>query len=179
MRRQTHPVERRAVQIDDVDLVNRTAHVKDQTQGRFLVSFRYTDGAFQIPAPGEVWIVERNTSHEWHLFRRRDKNAEHLDMQDMSPGDTRLRAPGTIHARAQGFALNSRLIGATVWEKVTTSGATTTWLLTNTPILTSVQLFNNGSLTDPSGITLAGKTLTFPSIATGHTLIVYYQTAGN
>ena len=210
-RMQSHPVERRAVQIDDVDLVNRIAHVHDQSQGRFLAGFRYSDGAFQIPAQGEVWIVERNTSHEWQLFKRRDKNAEHLDMQDMNPGDTRIQTPTTLRVRATEIdvrtnddsssgdpvavvgnltveatsiglmakgSTNAALhVGAMYRERKVTVGATASWVLTYTPItVTTVMLFDNGSLVDPNGYGLTGTTLSFPSIATAHTLVVSYQT---
>jgi len=39
----------------------------------------------------------------------------------------------------------------------------------------TVQFFNNGSLMDPSALTLNGATITGFSIATGHVLIIYYQ----
>lgn len=199
------------MQIDDVDLVNRIAHVHDQSQGRFLAGFRYTDGAFQIPAQGEVWVVERNTSHEWQLFKRRDKNAEHLDMQDMSPGDTRIQTPTTLRIRAKELDVRTNdesssgdphvvvsnltveaasivmlangstntplAVGATYRERKVTSGSTTTWVLTYTPVsIIPILLFDNGSLVDPNGYGLTGKTLSFPSIASGHTLVVSYQT---
>ena len=177
MKKQTHPVERRAFNILDVDISTLTAHVEDQTGGRILVSFRNKGAAFQIPQQNEQWICERNTGHEWHLWRRLDKNAEYNDLSSTHvAGDTRIQAPNTLRLRSQAMELNQIPIGASWQENKTAVGAQTSWTLTHTPIQAStVRLYNNGILVSPSTVTLSGNVLTFPSILSGHSMTVYYQ----
>lgn len=175
------PNERMAVRIDTVDIANRLAHVISKRDGKFKAGFRAVDSLFQIPLKGETWIVERNTSHEWHLMSRWDRPAEHDTKNTLAEGDAHLRTPGKLLIDTgsgvqfiRGGVTSD--LGATVHESMTTSGSTTTWTLADTPVhLKTVMLFNNGLLVDPASLSLAGKVLTFSSIATAHALVVYYQ----
>lgn len=175
------PIERMAVRIDTVDLPNRIAHVISKRDGKFKAGFRAVDSLFQIPLKGETWIVERHTSYEWNLVSRQDRPAEHDAKNTLAEGDAHMRVPGKLLIDTgsglqllRGGATSD--IGATTNESRTTTGSTTTWTLANTPVnLKTVMLFDNGLLVDPATLSLAGKVLTFASIATGHALVVYYQ----
>ena len=205
-----HPVERRTVTIDDVDIPNLLAHVIDKTGGRFKVSFRDSGGFTRIPKARETWIVERNrnASMDWYLKERRHNNDEYTRMAaETQQGDTRIEGdrvqlrtaeidisnpssddPTALSMQAGNVSLevtslsvgsvngNPDPIGATQRQRMVTAGATTSWVLDNQPVdIHTIMLFNNGVLVDPNGYGLSGSTLTFPSIATGHTLVVWYQ----
>jgi hypothetical protein len=178
---QKYPVERRSFQIDDVDIPNRLCHVKDQTGGRIMVSFRNTGASFQIPSPGEVWICERNTGHDWHLFRRRDKNAEHLDLQDMAAGDTRTQtgAGGTHRIRAAHTEINGGQYGYPVCDVFSSLGADPgSCTLTQTPVNdASIKVFWKGGLMTPGfNWSRDGLVLTLTGFVGTDTVVVYYQT---
>lgn len=202
------------VQIDTVDIANRLAHVLTQRDGKIKVGFRSVGSLFQIPKQGERWIIERNTSWEWHFLHRQDKLDEHDSKLELEEGDGHIRVatgqallveasqivirdpedkdgedahvaiPGdfllevdSMHLRKTGSALAPGPLGVTRMERQVTGGATTSWVLADEPVhVHTVMLFNNGVLVDPNGIGLTGSTLTFPSIAISHTLVVYYQT---
>ncbi len=89
---QRPPIERMIVQIDTVDIPNRIAHVITQRDGKIKVGFRSVGSAFQIPKQGERWIVERNTSWEWHLLHRQDRPDEHDSKTELEEGDLHIRA---------------------------------------------------------------------------------------
>lgn len=93
--KQSHPVERRTVTIDDVEIPNMLAHVKDKTGGRWKVSFRDSGGHTIIPKAGETWIVERNrnVSMDWYLKQRRHNNDEYTRMiAETAQGDHRIES---------------------------------------------------------------------------------------
>lgn len=178
---QKYPVERRSFQIDDVDIPNRLCHVRDQTGGRIMVSFRNTGASFQIPSPGEVWICERHTGHDWHLFRRRDKNAEHELLKDMSPGDTRTQTGdgGTHRIRATHTEINGGQYGYPIHEVFGSLGADPSELtLTYNPVSDySIKLFWKGLLQVPGfNWTRDGLVVSLSGLVGTDTVVVYYQT---
>ena len=92
------------------------------------------------------------------------------------PGILRLEL-GSLESRSFGSSTTPAPMGAMRMERRVTGGTVTSWTLSNIPVhIQTVQLFNNGVLVDPTGLGLTTNVLTFPSTATGHTLVVYYQT---
>ena len=133
-------------------------------------------------------ITNRQTMHPGETLLRGGSrlqiSSDEIDIDLTGNADALIQIPGTaqlevgaLTSRAFGSSSSALPMGAMFWEKKTTSGSTTSWTLSHNPVgIKTVQLFDNASLVDPSGLGLTTNVLTFPSIATGHVLIVYYQT---
>lgn len=201
---------RQLVQIEGVDILRRTASVRDKLGAPHAAVFRDADAVSQLPQVGEMWMAERISSLEWHLLRRRESPEESAIRDTMNPGDTIVRAgpklyingqeidvdlngdvdallqvPGTfrievdtIEMRRIGSPSPAIVFAPTYQDRRVTSADTTSWALSFNPVhIRTVQLFDNGLLVDPAGLSItSGNTLNFPTIATGHTLVCYYQT---
>lgn len=167
------------VEIDQVDLTTRVAHVFDKTRAPIQVSFRQAPGGiFHIPVRGEMWTAKR-VGVQWYLDQKLDTLADHRwAVEHMQAGDTRIDALATLFLLTPTVSLNGRDFGATVnevFESLVDPFLTVT--LTHTPVSDgSIQVFENGALMLPSEYSRAGKVITFlVETSTGH-MVVYYQT---
>ncbi len=101
------------VQIEEVDVPNRIAHVRDKTGILIQVGFNYQYGGLTfIPAMGEVWRACRY-GFKWYLEDRVDSEEDFNQASTMQPGDARISANG-LGIRATNTYLNFRPLGATV-----------------------------------------------------------------
>lgn len=181
VRRTTTPEKTRiVVKIDEVDLSKRMVHAKDGTFGNIYAYFRETGAAFNIPAQGERWYVNRH-GFEWLLDRKLDDSSETPIFDGMNPGDTRVTSSGVVHIAApSGIQSNSRPIGVTRREVTATSGSVASTTLAEAPVsIHTVQVFVDGVLTNPSEVSINGsndKQLDFsPSLSVTAWYAVYYQ----
>ena len=195
-RRTTPPATRQLVVIEQVDLSKFMCHVRDKQGASHAAVFRNSNPLQEIPQVGQLWVAERMNSREWHLKERRENPTEAADRLALAPGQNIIRTGtdllkvagsgevrfevNSIKAKAYGTSgVTALSMGAMYWEQmVTGGGGATGWDLTYTPVsMKTVQLFNNGTLIDPTGLTLTGNHLDFGgTIASGHTVVVYYQT---
>lgn len=177
-------MQRTTALIMDVDITKRQAHVSTKRNSRLLVSYRSVDAAFQIPAVGERWIIERGiSSHDWQLISRQDTPAEQTTKTGLSQGDTHLRSSGqvlveatAINVKQKGSANTPKSIGAPFTDHTTTTGtSTTSWTLAETPVNNAILFFAGGSIISPGLVSVSGNVVTFPSQPAGTLLVAYYQ----
>lgn len=173
----TQAATRQNVLIDEVDLQRRQAHVKDKNLASHIAVFRETDAISQIPVTGELWVAESINSHEMHLVRRRDTEEEHTQkvgnsdgsIASMVEGDVHLRAPSTLHVRAEGFTFASKAhqtdpkpLGVPMRDTALGDGTTVLYPLSRTPIVSSLLIYKNGVYMHiTADYTVTGKNVTF------------------
>lgn len=186
-RRTTPVIERMVVRIDDVDLPKRIVHVRDKTNSLFKAGFRATATTFQIPNPGELWIVQRMSSTEWHLMDRWDKQEEHDSKTALQYGDAQTRVPGTLYLHAEGIQIASKAfrtapkpLGATNREYETYTAPLASYTLQRPTVSTeTLHIYHNGLLLFPGVYSVAAdmQTITFsPSLNTSpFHLVIHYQ----
>jgi hypothetical protein len=174
-------VGRITVRIDEVDLENRIVYAVDSKNQKMSISFNYQDTVFTIPKPGDIWMISRD-QYQWYFESRLEKiETDKILITDLKIGDTRLRAVGDLHIETTGVLLNERPLGVTTWDKWTVSLGVgdSQKVLTHHPLdIGSIQLFNNGSLVDPTTISIddvnPNKIYFGPSLASG-VAVIYYQ----
>ncbi len=105
MQNRTAQQEMIVVEIDQVDLTTRVAHVFDKTRAPIQVSFRQAPGGiFHVPFKGEMWTAKR-VGVQWYLDAKLDALTDHRwAVEHMQPGDTRIDAEGALHILADKLA---------------------------------------------------------------------------
>lgn len=168
------------IDIDDVDIPNRTVTGHDKTNVLIQASFREAPGAaLRIPTQGEKWTVQR-IGYQWRLGQRLDSPDEHTTLTDsMAPGDSRISAGGTLHVVGEAINYNGQPVGATTWNVFDADGVATVFALDVEAVHPqTVQAFANGLLIDPRMFTVAGDTVTFLTAPPSGTLVFYFQRSG-
>lgn len=168
------------IDIDDVDLANRTVTGHDKTNVLIQASFREAPGAaLRIPVQGEKWTVQR-IGYQWRLGQRLDSPDEHATLtEQMTPGDSRLAADGTMHIASDAIVYNNQPVGATTWNVFDADGIATSFTLDIAPVHPqTVQAFMNGLLIDPRIYTVVDAVVTFLTAPATGTLVVYFQRSG-
>lgn len=142
-------VEYLVMEINDVDMTNRSVFARDKTGALVQVSFRSQTGMTQIPAQGELWTCVRR-GYTWHLENKLDSKDDHSILSSMAPGDARLASAGAMQVQTQSMYVNSRPIGATVLDHFSQSTPFSSVTLTTTPSGTeTIQPSLNGVLLSP------------------------------
>jgi hypothetical protein len=175
-------IERQTVMIVETDLEQRRITVIDKTSRRFQLDLPFADAAQSIPAPDEVWSIYRDNGYQWFLDKRQDAGDDRVPLDSMQPGDTRVRAKGTLHLDAAELLLNGQQIGVTTWERFILQTENSAVVLSRMPIsLKTVQVYFNGVLQDPSTYFMGGEfqaelELGFNIVNEDNTIVVvYYQ----
>lgn len=167
------------VKIEQVDLANRIAHVRDKTNSPLLVSFREAPGGIlHVPAQDQKWTAKR-LGATWHLEAKLDSLSDARWAADnMQSGDTRITSDGTVHVLTEGMEINQRAFGATVRDFFySASAGFTSVTLSGTPVSAdTVQVHLNGQFVPHTVWTLSGRTITFNTTMAAGNLTVHYQT---
>ena len=181
MRDLTPQTAKIAVRIDEVDVKNRLIVGIDKTGAKISISFRDVPAAFRIPAQGELWTAWRY-GWMWFIDQRIDSADEHDALvEQMTPGDMRMQANGTIQIYGQAMTINGQPFGATALDTFSGDGATVDFTLNAPPVHGhTVQVYvESDFLHQQFDYSVSGNTVTFVTAPTnGDRISVYYQRLG-
>lgn len=143
-------MDRIAILIDEVDIVNRRVVGIDKTNKKFPLNVSFTGACFQVPAKGERWVIYRD-GYDWNLEDRLDDDGDRIPLSSLEPGDTRIRAAGTIYFDADTVefgdsVVNFELADSSVTTPKLANDAVTTPKLADNSV-TSAKIVN-GTITD-------------------------------
>lgn len=162
------------VRIDTVDIDSNEVHCSGKDGGRFVLKIPISNGFYRIPKTGEYWIVRRQDSTNWYfegVVARTDLYGSAYPKE----GDIVVAAAASVNISGDHVFINNLPIGVVSHEEFDFSEQMTEIVLNGTPIMDTVQVFNNGLLIPPSKIIIREQTLLFSESLSIGKVVVYYS----
>lgn len=102
----------RRVIIREVNPAENFITVEGNDGQRFRINFDLQQTVVAIPAPGELWTINRN-SNEWRLDKKMESGTEITPTTAMAAGDRRVEAPNDLYLNAQDIKVNATNVTVT------------------------------------------------------------------
>jgi hypothetical protein len=162
------------VRIDSVNTSKNEVHCVSKDGGRFTLRMPIASGVYRIPVSGENWIVRRQDLTNWY-FEGVVPDNDPYGSAAAQPGDVIIEAPTNLKISADYIYINNSPLGVWDCEEIQLTSNASEITMSETPIQTVIQVFNNGLLIPPSGIIIREQTLLFEEPLTAGSVVIYYM----
>lgn len=162
------------VRIDSVSISKNEVHCVAKDGGRFTLKIPISNGFYRIPKSGENWIVRRNDINNWY-FEGVVPEEDAYGSVTPKEGDIVLESLNDVNISGYAVYINNAPLGVWHWDEIDLATESDEITLSEVPIPSAIQVFNNGLLIPPSGIIIREKILLFDEPLSVGKTVVYYM----